>query len=448
MRTMPDFCNYLVMILCSKEEQLVVRSTAGLILKNQIKSYWTRLDSSVHEVICTNVINCLVDTDALIRNIAGTIITTTLVAGGLNSWPGVLQKLLELIHSGNEIVAASAFSAMSKICEDSYAELCRDEAKPLNFLVPKFMHILEEDNGKLSFFALRSLIPFIAVQTEVIEANLAKFVGILARKASAEGTIEMKSLIVRALTDIADSYMDKLGDAITSIMEYMLQMLASGPEDIKLDAAEFWLALSEKEAINNVMEKISPRLIPILLQGMVYSEDDVDLLDEEDDKEDDNIKPQHHKARIHNEQNEEKKSENQEDEDEEDADEDDEATSDWNLRRCSAATLDVLSSSIPENILVDSLLPLVQNYISSGNWKHKECAILALGAIAEGCYDSMSAHLSSLVPFLAENTKHSKALVRSIACWTLSRYSNWLVSQAINGDSKYVELILRSVILY
>ena len=59
----------------------------------------------------------------------------------------------------------------------------------------------------------------------------------------------------------------------------------------------------------------------------------------------------------------------------------------------------------------------------------KESGILALGAIAEGCMQGMIPHLPELIPFLITCLSDKKALVRSITCWTLSRYAHWVVSQ-------------------
>ena len=59
----------------------------------------------------------------------------------------------------------------------------------------------------------------------------------------------------------------------------------------------------------------------------------------------------------------------------------------------------------------------------------RESGILALGAIAEGCLDSIHVYLPQLVPWLVQTLGDPKALIRSITCWTLSRYSKWVVEQ-------------------
>lgn len=41
----------------------------------------------------------------------------------------------------------------------------------------------------------------------------------------------------------------------------------------------------------------------------------------------------------------------------------------------------------------------------------------------------MVPHLPQLVPYLITCLGEKKALVRSITCWTLSRYAHWVVGQ-------------------
>jgi len=46
-----------------------------------------------------------------------------------------------------------------------------------------------------------------------------------------------------------------------------------------------------------------------------------------------------------------------------------------------------------------------------------------------GCMSGMVVHLPELVPYLITCLSDKKALVRSITCWTLSRYAHWVVGQ-------------------
>lgn len=162
-------------------------------------------------------------------------------------------------------------------------------------------------------------------------------------------------------------------------------------DSVALEACEFWLSLAEQPICKEVLQPHIERLIPILVKGMRYSEIDIILLKgdvEEDemipDKESD-IKPRFHKSRSHTQKHQEG------DEDGEGSDDgfdDDDNLSDWNLRKCSAAALDVLANVFREEIL-PTLLPILKETLFHANWEVKESGILVLGAIAEGCMNGM-----------------------------------------------------------
>lgn len=101
----------------------------------------------------------------------------------------------------------------------------------------------------------------------------------------------------------------------------------------------------------------------------------------------------------------------------------------WNLRKCSAAALDILSNVFGDDIL-PTLMPVVQAKLSCSNdevWKEREAAVLVLGAIAEGCINGLFPHLSEIISFLIPLLDDKFPLIRSISCWTLSRFSKYIV---------------------
>jgi transportin-1 len=114
---------------------------------------------------------------------------------------------------------------------------------------------------------------------------------------------------------------------------------------------------------------------------------------------------------------------------------DEEFSGRWNLRKCSAASLDTLATIYRAEIL-PFLLPLLQQTLSSrDNWLLRESGVLALGAVAEGCYEGIKQFLPQLIPHILDLLRDSKPLVRSISCWTLSRYSKWVMQEP--DDNKY-----------
>uniref|UniRef100_A0A8D0DJ18 Transportin 1 n=1 Tax=Salvator merianae TaxID=96440 RepID=A0A8D0DJ18_SALMN len=242
---------------------------------------------------------------------------------------------------------------------------------------------------------------------------------------------EVRKNVCRALVMLLEVRMDRLLPHMISIVEYMLQRTQDQDENVALEACEFWLTLAEQPICKDVLCRHLTKLIPVLVNGMKYSEIDIILLkgDVEEDEaipdSEQDIRPRFHRSRTVAQQHEEDGIE----EDEDDEDElDDDTISDWNLRKCSAAALDVLANVFRDELL-PHILPLLKELLFHPEWVVKESGILVLGAIAEGCMQGMIPYLPELIPHLIQCLSDKKALVRSITCWTLSRYAHWVVSQ-------------------
>ena len=267
---------------------------------------------------------------------------------------------------------------------------------------------------------------------------------------------------------------DKLIPEMNNVVDYMAYCTKSDDEAVALEACEFWLTFAEDPNLKEQLQQHIGKIAPLLLDGMVYSEYELMYLDvdEEDeavpDKETD-IKPKAYSGKVHagHETNDPSannasgksreaadKALEEDDEDDDDYydDDDEDEAGEWNVRKCSAAALDVMAVSFG-GIMLEILMPhLQQRLFSEDEWEKKESAILALGAVAEGehptnlsrrfltsgCIDHLTPHLGELVTWLIGTLQHKKALVRSITCWTLGRYSSWIVSSAASKEQHFI----------
>ena len=104
-------------------------------------------------------------------------------------------------------------------------------------------------------------------------------------------------------------------------------------------------------------------------------------------------------------------------------------------------------SNVFRNEILNVLLPILKETLFHQSWEIKESGILVLGAIAEGCYSGITSHLEQLIPYLIQCLSDKKPLVRSIACWTLSRYAHWVVHQPIDVYLKpLIEELLKKIL--
>ncbi|XP_023724249.1 transportin-1 [Cryptotermes secundus] len=429
----PDFNNYLIFVLTKlTSEDEPTRSLSGLILKNNVKAHFHKFLPVVTEFIKQECLSAVGDPSPLIRATVGILITTIASKGELTAWPELLPALCSMLDSQDYNVCEGSFGALQKICEDS-AELLDSDAlnRPLNVLIPKFLQFFRHSSPKIRSHAIACVNQFIITRTQALMIHIDSFLENLFHLASDDDP-EVRKNVCRALVMLLEVRMDRLIPHMHNIIEYMLMRTQDPDEGVALEACEFWLSLAEQPICKEALSPHLTRLVPILVRGMKYSEIDVILLKgdvEEDemipDREED-IRPRFHKSRTHTIKHSEENGDEEEEED--DGMDDDSSLSDWNLRKCSAAALDVLANVFREELL-PVLVPILKETLFHQEWEIKESGILALGAIAEGCMTGMIPHLTELIPYLINCLSDKKALVRAITCWTLSRYSHWVVSQ-------------------
>ncbi|XP_064607040.1 transportin-1-like isoform X2 [Liolophura sinensis] len=432
----PDFNNYLIFVLTKlTSEDEPTRSLSGLILKNNVRAHYEKFPEEVTNFIKSECLNSIGDTSPLIRATIGILITTVVAKAGLHNWQELLPRLCQYLDSEDYNVCEGAFGAMQKICEDSAEALDSDVVnRPLNILIPKFLQFFKHNSPKIRSHSIACVNQFIMCKTQALMMHIDAFIQNLFYLAE-DTDPEVRKNVCRALVMLVEVRMDRLIPQINNIIQYMLLRTQDADDGVSLEACEFWLSLAEQPICKEVLTSHIERLVPILVKGMKYSEIDIILLKgdiEEDDmipdKESD-IKPRFHKSKTHSQKHQDGEDVNNDGDCSDDGyDDDDDSLSDWNLRKCSAAALDVLANVFRDDLL-PILLPILKETLFHSDWEIKESGILVLGAIAEGCMNGMIPHLPELIPYLISCLSDKKALVRSITCWTLSRYAHWVVGQ-------------------
>jgi len=484
----PDYNSYLAYILVSMpQEEPRVRSVAGLILKNNLRrlpyqdpvllqdpsgtnnnpsQQQQQQQQQILQYVKSSVLasGLISDPVPMLRGTAGTLISTIVMQFGPESWPEALQNLIELTEANEPLGKEGAFSTLSKICEDVPRKLEQMQIngiRVLDIMIPRLInHLKSPSDSRIRAYALMCLNPFIQTGGDgSLTDNLQPYVEALFLSAS-DRSPEVRKNVCSALVSLLSTNPDVLIPNLSQTVDFMLYSTQETDEAVALEACEFWLAFGEDIRLKNYLAGYLEKIVPVLLKGMIYSEEDLLILDNDEEDEtvpdrQQDIKPRFYGAKdarslddsssssLNQNQNsnpdltpgggdsqqnggETENAEASFDEGDAESDEDD-LYAEWNLRKCSAAALDVIAVSF-ENSLLDCLLPVLKEYLFQPKWEHKEAAILALGAIAEGCLNGMEQHLSALVPLLLECLKDRKALVRSITCWTLGRYSSWIIS--------------------
>lgn len=461
----PDINNYLAYIFSSAQPPAgltlspndwhLVRSAAAIMLKNNIKSDYKKIPEASLALIKLAVPIGIQDSNSQIRNYAGNIATEMVRRGGLYSWPELPQELLKMI--GNETGMVSneaqegAMAAMAKICEDNTKLLEREHngQRPLNILLPKFIQATKSPLPRVRAHALTAINVFTPRKSQAMLNcidDLLQHLFFLAE----DPVTDVRRQVCRAFVRLVETRPDKLMPHLNGLVEYIISQQKSDDEDLACEAAEFWLSVGEHDDLWQSLEPYIQKIIPVLLDCMVYSPEDIAMLgggsdDEDEEDREEDIKPQFAKKNLKRgakadegaEANQgpsadayEKLASMDDDLEEGEIDELDEEGGDenpderWTLRKCSAAALDVFATDFGGPVFT-CILPYLQTNLKHQDWPHREAAVLALGAVAEGCMDVVVPHLPELVPYLITLLDDPEPVVRTITCWTLGRYSSW-----------------------
>jgi len=486
-KTSPDINNYLTYLFSSSqvpqglsytpEEYHAVRSAAAVMLKNNIKTGYKTIPSESLTLIRSSVPLALQDKNQSIRGYAGNVITEIVGRGGILGWPQLLPELLSLI--GNEAGHVSpeaqegAMAALAKVCEDNRKMLDKDYQgqRPLTFIIPKLIEFTVSDKPKVRSLALGTINIFIPQKPQALLVSLDDLLNRLFQLAN-DTSSDVRRQVCRAFVQIVEIRPDKILPHIAGLVDYMIaQQRKIEDEDLACDAAEFWLTVGEHNELWKSLGPYLEKIIPVLLESMVYSEEDIAMLegggndaDEEDRAED--IKPKFAKGKgIRTLANGEEVVEEaaapnggyaklgddddlDEGEIEEFDDDDDDGNPEdrWNLRKCSAAALDVFATDFRGPVF-ETILPYLMTNLRHEEWPYREAAVLALGAVAEGCIDVVTPHLPDLVPYLISLLNDPEPLVRQITCWTLGRYSSWGASLNTSAlRAQYFEPMMEGIL--
>ncbi|KAI4599828.1 hypothetical protein KJ359_001564 [Pestalotiopsis sp. 9143b] len=465
-KSSPDINNYLVYLFssteppaglqCSAEDYHLVRAAAAIMLKNNIRTDYKQIPDSSFTLIKMAIPMILEDKNSQMRNYAGNIATEIVRRGGLLSWPELLPKLLELL--GNESGQVSpeaqegAMIAMAKICEDNTKMLERElnGQRPLNFILPKLIEATKNPLPRVRAQALTAINVFTSRKSQAMLNSIDNLLSHLFTLAS-DTTPDVRRQVCRAFVQLVETRADKLRPHLSGLVDYIISQQKSDDEELACDAAEFWLAVGEHDSLWENLTPYIGKIIPVLLECMVYSPEDIAMLggasdDEDEEDREEDIKPQfakksggrnateasadanqngnaYEKLANMNEDLEDGEVEDEEDGNDENPDER------WTLRKCSAAALDVFARDYRAPVF-ESILPYLTKNLKHDDWPYREAAVLALGAIADGCLDVVTPHLPDLVPYLITLLNDPEPVVRQITCWTLGRYSAWAAQLA------------------
>ncbi|CAO3633543.1 unnamed protein product [Mucor hiemalis] len=377
------------------------------------------------------------------------------------------------------------------ICEDAAPELDEEiqGIRPLRFMLPKFIQLFSNPDPQLRVQAITATSQFVLLKPVSLIDQLDNILNSL-YTLTGDKDPRVRRELSRIVTILLEAFPEKLEPYLYPTIDFMIHATQDDDPEIVLAACDFWEQYAHVNLYKDQLKSYLPRLVPCILDLMVYSEKD--LLDIEDKASSPErtihdgqqilattdisqtyypSKNQHQSppvttststetptnntpdttphtaavvtsaaAAVNKHDNNDDLSDVDEEESDFDDDtsscndfEDDEFYSEHSLRKSSATALEILSVTFGDDVATILLDRLLNHTLGDKNWIVRESGILALGAAAVGGINVICKDLVKLVPFLLLSMQDPQPLVRSISCWVVSRFSNWL---AYNEEHK------------
>jgi transportin-1 len=403
----------------------------------------------------------------------------------ITSWPQLMPFIVQNLNpthfhgssSSTSPALLGCLSTVQKMFEDDPEEIPTSD---VDAVMPLLLQLFQSPNETVRLQAVSSISTYLSSDLPIPNSLVVQFSNYLdglSHLASNDTSLKVRAAVCGSLVTLLELHTQYLEPQWSSICMFMLQQTGRNNsstasshghshddddlERVCTQACEFWLvysSLPEDVCTNDMVmtvQNLLPRLIPILLQNMVYSEEQqMDLLSQNEielDEETNNnngsptMKPIFHRSKS-NKRDKSTTSDNDggdgADENDDDDGDDDDDDLEWNLRKYAGASLDSIASIYGPGPVLPALLPSLEQGLSSSDTWVQEACILALGAIADGCREEMNSHMANLYPYMMNilsqpevsssnnnnsNTVDNLPQLKCICAWTIGRYAEWAV---------------------
>ena len=398
------------------------RMSAGYYIKNNMRNPACTSDPSVQQY----VIQSLGDPAEGIRRAVATCISHAVRDG---HWPPTVVDAVAAGLRGDQNAVAGALTAICDLCEDAVQLLgaCGKTAQIIPAVVPFLQADQPAELRKKAVHAISILLEEAGMDEDkngrkgatwnAMAPNAVTVLGFLAQMTQMQLDSTTMGYVIRSLV-LLIPFRDAVAPSFSHLVSLMCQKSVDPDEDIRREAIEFWSAVLYEPKFAEEAFQHLPQIIPVLLDCMVYSEMELGMLQGTDndwnvpDKAED-VNPHKYVTRhraIGDEAD----------------DEDDDDVMSSTLRANAGLTLDKLAEHYGDQLL-HGVLTIVDQKMSSNDWRQVEAAVMAVGAIAEGCYEGMLQYvgffLKRLFQLLNEDSSHY--LIKCMCLWTISQYSPW-----------------------
>lgn len=376
------------------------RKLAGLIIKNsltakdenrkmQLVQKWVNLDINIRATVKTAVLMTLSAANRDARSTAAQVVAAIAhIELPRHLWADLIQVLLSNMQQENDHLKQATLEAIGYICEEIEAEVLTAQANSILTAVCKGM---KENNNEVKLAACNALYNCL----EFVRANFEKdverhYIMQVTCETAACTELAVRVASFECLVKIASLYYDKLGSYMQRLFNLTLEAIKKDTDEVALQSVEFWSTICDEElylleeAEEAAELKIQPSrqsqnfirgalkfLVPILTECLLKQEDEPD----------------------------------------EDT---------WNVAMAAGTCLALVATVVGDDV-VQFVVPFVQQHIAATNWKSREAATLAFGAILEGPKSFVPQLVAQALPVLIQHMKDPIVYVKDTTAWTIGR---------------------------
>ena len=405
--------------LANESKQSEVRRLAGLILKNSIdsRSYQTKkslqqkwlaqVDQNQRNEIKSMIFQTLSSPVQEIRHTAAQVVAKFAAAEiPAKQWPELIPQLqlnVSGAQSSTELKQAT-LETLGYVCEElSLSGEQGDEfggmdQAAVNTMLTAIIQGMDkaETNNEVRLAACNALSIALTFASENFSRQQERdYIMQVTCEATISPDQRIRHAAFEVLVGVAEEYYEYLEGYISAIYDLTVKVLHGDDPQIGLQAIEFWSSICEeeigrKEAIEDgvqdvkyhqFIEKVLGVLTPMLLEQLTKQEEGQD--------EDENA---------------------------------------WNLAMAGGTCLNLIANLTGDQV-VDGVMQYITQNIQQDNWRQKEAALFAFGAILEGPSRKKLAPLANeALPFLLNSMNDNNTHVKDTTAWTIGRVFEFVQS--------------------
>lgn len=401
-----ELAKALALEIVTDGKPIEARQMASLFLKNtlnaksithqhELHERWKVLDPAVRNTVKETLIRALRSNEAGVARFAAIAASeVACVELPFNEWPEFVPAMTAAMADSMETVKLAALECLGLTCErieevqgmiDTVPDLSE---QTVNAMLTTIVQGVQPSNSDdMRFAALNALnksLHFCHRNMEVqAERDFILKNAICGATLSADARV--RKLAFQCLDVVADLYYDKLQDYMTHIFELTVAAIKTDTdEDVKMAAIEFWctIAVTEESAREEEDDRICKKyvesamsmLVPLLLDTLSTQTEEID----------------------------------------EDS---------FDLRAAGAICLEAFSITVGDGI-VPTVIPFVQQHITSDNWHMRDAAIVAFSCILDGPSTAViGQYVQQSIPVLLAAFSDPKEVVRDDATFCIANIS-------------------------